>query len=118
METTGTMAGGNLPWQPFSLAKLNHLVVNERRTVLVDFSAEWCLTCKTLEKAVLRSDPVTQAIAQSGAVTMYADFTEYPPEIERTIKALRSNGVPVIAIFPASAPMSRSCFAALIPRAS
>jgi thiol:disulfide interchange protein len=35
---------------------------------------------------------------------MYADFTEYPPEIERTIKALRSNGVPVIAIFPASAP--------------
>jgi suppressor for copper-sensitivity B len=104
METASAVAGRDSAWQPFSLAKLNRLVVDERRTVLVDFSAEWCLTCKTLEKAVLRSAPVTQAIAQSGAVTMYADFTEYPPEIERTIKALRSNGVPVIAIFPASAP--------------
>ncbi len=35
---------------------------------------------------------------------MYADFTDYPPEIDRTIKALRANGVPVIAVFPGATP--------------
>ena len=51
--------------------------------MLVDFSAEWCLTCKVFEKTVLHTEPVEKAIADSGAVTMYADYTDYPPEIEQ-----------------------------------
>jgi thiol:disulfide interchange protein len=80
------------------------VAVNEGRTVLVDFSAEWCLNCKFFEKTVLHTKPVEDAIARSGAVTMYGDYTKYPPEIDETIKALRANGVPVIAIFPGDAP--------------
>jgi thiol:disulfide interchange protein len=99
-----TIGDSGSPWQPFSLAALQRDVVERGHTLLVDFSAEWCLTCKMLEKTVLRSGPVEQAIAKSGVVTMYGDFTEYPPEIDRTIRALGSNGVPVIAIFPASEP--------------
>jgi thiol:disulfide interchange protein len=91
-------------WQPFSLEKLKQVAVDEGRTVLVDFSAEWCLNCKFFERTVLHTKPVEQAIAGSGAVTMYGDFTKYPPEIEQTIKALGANGVPVIAIFPGDAP--------------
>ena len=93
-----------LDWQPFSLAKLQQVAVDEGRTVLVDFSADWCITCKALEKTVLHTERVKQAIADSGAVTMYGDYTDYPPEIERTIRALKSNGVPVIAIFPGDRP--------------
>lgn len=91
-------------WQPFSLERLQQVAVDEGKTVIVDFSAEWCFNCKVFEKSVLHTRPVEQAIAKSGAVTMYADFTEYPPEIDRTIKALGANGVPVIAIFPGSSP--------------
>jgi suppressor for copper-sensitivity B len=91
-------------WQPFSLESLQQVAVDEGKTVLVDFSAEWCITCKALEKTVLHTEPVEKAIADSGAVTMYADFTDYPPEIEKTIRALKSNGVPVIAIFPGDRP--------------
>jgi thiol:disulfide interchange protein/DsbC/DsbD-like thiol-disulfide interchange protein len=91
-------------WQPFSLARLQQVAVEEGRTVLVDFSADWCITCKALEKTVLHTQRVQQAIADSGAVPMYGDFTDYPPEIERTIRALKSNGVPVIAIFPGDRP--------------
>jgi thiol:disulfide interchange protein len=97
-------AAGDIAWQPFSLEKLNELAVKEGRTVLVDFSAEWCVNCKVLEAAVLHTEAVEQAIAAAGAVTMYADYTDYPPEIERTIRALKSNGVPVIAIFPGARP--------------
>jgi thiol:disulfide interchange protein len=91
-------------WQPFSLERLKQVAVDEGKTVLVDFSAEWCINCKFFEKTVLHTDPVKQAIARFGAVPMYADYTDYPPEIDRTLKALRSNGVPVIAVFPGNTP--------------
>lgn len=91
-------------WQPFSLAKLRQLTVAEGRTVLVDFSAEWCLTCKALERTVLHTDAVNAAIAKGDVVTMYGDFTDYSPEIKETIKALGGAGVPTIAIFPGGDP--------------
>lgn len=91
-------------WQPFSLRKLGQLAIKNGRTVLVDFSAEWCVTCKTLEQTVLHTAPVDQAIRAGNVVTMYADFTDFPPEIQATIKALRSSGVPVIAVFPGNDP--------------
>jgi thiol-disulfide isomerase/thioredoxin len=82
------------------LERLKQVAVDDGQTVLVDFSAEWCINCKLFEKTVLHTQPVQQAIAKSRVVTMYADYTDYPDEIQRTLKALRANGVPVIAIFP------------------
>jgi suppressor for copper-sensitivity B len=103
-------APSDMAWQPFSLERLKQVAVDEGRTVLVDFSAEWCLNCKFFEKTVLHTKPVEQAIARSGAVTMYGDYTKYPPEIDETIKALRANGVPVIAIFPGDTPYAPIVF--------
>jgi thiol:disulfide interchange protein len=91
-------------WQPFSLERLKQVAVDEGRTVLVDFSAEWCINCKLYERTVLHTEPVKKAIERVDAMTMYADFTERPPEIDRTIRALGANGVPVIAIFPGGDP--------------
>jgi thiol:disulfide interchange protein len=91
-------------WQPFSLEKLKQVAVDEGHTVLVDFSADWCVNCKFFEKTVLHTEAIKKAIERSGAVPMYADFTDYPQEINRTIRALGANGVPVIAIFPGDTP--------------
>jgi suppressor for copper-sensitivity B len=95
---------GDQPWQSFSLAKLQRKAIEERKTVLVDFTADWCLTCKTFEKIALKTKNVEKALADAGVVTMVADYTRRPQPIEKTIQALKSNGVPVIAIFPASDP--------------
>jgi thiol:disulfide interchange protein DsbD len=91
-------------WDPFSLVKLQEVAVDSGRTVLVDFSADWCFNCKVLERTVLESVPVRDAIEQTGAVQLYADYTDYPDEIKHTIRALKSNGVPVVAIFPGDRP--------------
>jgi suppressor for copper-sensitivity B len=101
----------DMAWQPFSLERLKEVAVEKGQTVLVDFSAEWCTNCKWFEKTVLHTKPVEQAIARSGAVTMYGDYTKYPPEIDKTIKALGANGVPVIAIFPGNRPYKPIVFA-------
>ena len=101
---------GDQPWQSFSLAKLQRKAIEEGRTVLVDFTADWCLTCKTLEKVALKTKDVENAINAAGVVTMVADYTRRPLAIEKTIQALKSNGVPVIAIFPASDPYTPIVF--------
>ena len=75
-------------------------LVGSSQPVLIDFSAEWCVNCKVLEETVLHTEPVMGAIKKAGVVTLYGDFTKQPPELTRMIKALGSDGVPVIAIFP------------------
>ena len=91
-------------WQAFSLARLQQVAVEGKKTVLVDFSADWCWNCKALEKAVLHTDVVEQAVKTNEIVTMYADYTHTPPEIKQTLSALGANGVPVIAVFPGNDP--------------
>jgi len=91
-------------WAPFSLSRLQRVAVEEGRTVIVDFSANWCAICKVLERTVLHTSPVERAIADADAAPMYADFSDYPEELKRTIGALKSSGVPVIAVFPGGAP--------------
>jgi suppressor for copper-sensitivity B len=103
-------AAPEVAWQPFSLERLKQVAVDDGKTVIVDFSADWCINCKVLEQTVLHTEPVEQAIERTGAVTMYADFTKYPPEIDRVLKGLGANGVPVIAIFPGGNPYEPKVF--------
>ena len=44
-----------LPWQMFSAERLQELT-RQNQTVMVDFTADWCLICKTLERTVLNTD--------------------------------------------------------------
>jgi suppressor for copper-sensitivity B len=78
--------------------------LTEGKPVLVDFTADWCLTCKTLEKTVLHSDPVQQAIKKAGAVFLVADWTDNDPEVTKMLTRLGSKQVPVIAIFSPANP--------------
>jgi suppressor for copper-sensitivity B len=91
-------------YQAFSLDKLQRFAAEEGRTVLVDFTADWCLTCQVFEAAVLHSDPVEKALAAQDVVTMKADYTDKPENLARVLRALDSNGVPVVAVFPGNDP--------------
>src|SRR6185503_3318927 len=64
-----------LDWQPFSVEKLKELTA-ERKTVLVDFTADWCPTCIALENAVLNTKAVKQAVEEHQVETLLADWTE------------------------------------------
>ena len=86
-------------WRPFTAQRLEALVAQDK-TVLVDFSADWCLVCKTLEKTVLHTAEVKEVVERNGVITLYADYTRKPPEVKKMLRRLQSNGVPVIAIFP------------------
>jgi thiol:disulfide interchange protein DsbD len=87
-------------WQPYSEQQLQRLIA-ANRTVLVDFTADWCLTCKTLEATVLDTQEVRDALRANGVVALQADWTNGDPEISQKLESLGGKQVPVVAIFPA-----------------
>jgi thiol:disulfide interchange protein/DsbC/DsbD-like thiol-disulfide interchange protein len=92
-----------IQWQPFSLDDLNtHLQGNE--TVFIDFTAEWCLTCKVNEKTVLADKEVIQKFKSTGIVPIKADWTNRNPDITRLLSKFGRSGVPLYVIFPAGKP--------------
>ncbi len=93
----------DLPWEEFSLAALDEHISADR-TVMVDFTARWCPTCKVLERSVLNTKPVQQVVEKNDVVTLVADWSDGDEEIGRVLEALGSKQLPVIAIFPAGDP--------------
>ena len=63
-----------------------------------------CATCKTLEKVVLGTTDVRNAVRQDGVVMVHADWTHGEPEISKFMEYLGAKEVPVIAIFPPDRP--------------
>ena len=96
-------AGNKLAWQPFSKDLLKQLT-REHKTVMVDFTAEWCANCKTLEKWVLNTADVKAAVEGNRVVPLVADYTDLPQEITDMLTLLKAGAVPVLAIFPAGDP--------------
>ncbi len=94
---------GKLAWQPFSVATLERLTA-EGHTVMVDFTADWCLVCKTNEWLVLNTEKTRELVEANGVVPLLADWTDGSEEIQRMLESLGSRSIPVTAIFPAGRP--------------
>lgn len=85
-------------------APVGAAVPDEPRTVLVDFTADWCTNCKFLEKTVLQDPQIVDAFERDQVVLLKADYTHQPPEIKRLLNVLLSDQVPVIAVFSPDNP--------------
>jgi thiol:disulfide interchange protein DsbD len=93
-----------LPWQPFTTRAEFEKLLGAGKTVLVDFTADWCATCKTLEAWYMNTREVRDLVRANGVVTVKADWTNYSPEVTAMLELLGAKQVPVIAIFPAGNP--------------
>jgi thiol:disulfide interchange protein/DsbC/DsbD-like thiol-disulfide interchange protein len=90
-------------WIPFSPERLQ-IELAAGRTVFIDFTAAWCITCKFNEASVLESAAVKSAFERYGVVKMKADWTNADPVITKTLKQFGRVGVPLYVLYPAAAP--------------
>ncbi len=74
------------------------------RSVFIDFTAAWCITCKFNEANVLESAAVKSAFERHGIVKMKADWTNADPVITKTLKQFGRVGVPLYVLYPATRP--------------
>jgi suppressor for copper-sensitivity B len=92
--------GSIIPWKSFSQPELVKLT-GEGKTVLVDFTADWCWTCKLNLRLAIETNEVKDLIAQNQVVPLLADWTDGSPEIKKMLESLDSASIPFLAIFPA-----------------
>jgi thiol:disulfide interchange protein len=69
------------------------------RVVFVNMTADWCVTCKANEKAVLGTDAFRDALAAADAIYMKGDWTNVDPAITRFLEQHGAVGVPLYVVF-------------------
>jgi thiol:disulfide interchange protein/DsbC/DsbD-like thiol-disulfide interchange protein len=84
--------------EPYSEARLAELRA-EGRTVFVDFTADWCITCKVNERVALASTDVRKAFAERKVAWLVADWTREDPAITAALARFGRNGVPLYLVY-------------------
>ena len=80
--------------EKFSEARLAELRA-QGRPVFAYFTADWCLTCKVNEKAVIETDAVARALADRKVAVLVGDWTDGDPALGRFIERHNRAGVPL-----------------------
>lgn len=89
----------SISWVPFSTATMKELL-SEGRPVFVDFTADWCITCKFNERTAINTPAVRTLIEQRGIVPVKADWTNSDPEITAALAEFGRVGVPFYVFYP------------------
>ncbi|MEH6698564.1 MAG: thioredoxin family protein [Brevundimonas sp.] len=69
------------------------------RPVLVNFTADWCVTCKINERVALTSGQVRAAMDETKAVYLVGDWTVRDPAITRELERHGRSGVPLYLLY-------------------
>ena len=102
-NTQATEAKTGIDWLPFNLAKVDDLQA-QGRPVFVDFTADWCITCKLNERTALADPAVIKAFASNEVAALRADWTRQDQSITRTLEANGRAGVPLYLFYPRPGP--------------
>ena len=87
--------------EPYSAERL--LALRKAGTVVfVDVTADWCITCKVNERAVLFTPAFKAMFEQQGAVYMIADNTEPNEAIGAFLRTHHAVGLPLYVVYPAN----------------
>lgn len=78
-------------WKPWSEAKLQE---EKGKLVFMDFTAEWCLTCKVNKKLVLETDAFEELAKKHNLTLLRADWTRRDDKITEYLKRYGAVGVP------------------------
>jgi thiol:disulfide interchange protein DsbD len=88
-----------LVWEEFTKDSLEKALASGR-PVFVDFTADWCLTCKTNERFAIDTPQVRQAFSTRKAILLRADWTKGDPAITEILKSHGRAGVPMYLVYP------------------
>jgi len=78
--------------------------VAEGKSVFVDVTADWCLTCKANKILVLDSNKIRSYLNQKEVVAMRADWTHADPIIASFLQRFLRYGIPFNIVFGPEAP--------------
>jgi thiol:disulfide interchange protein DsbD len=83
-------------WSPEAVAAAQA----DGRPVLVDFTADWCLTCQVNKKTSIEIPSVRAKLKSMNAVTLLGDYTRFPDNITVELNRFNRAGVPLVLVYP------------------
>ncbi len=92
-----------IAWVQYDEAALDQYQA-EGRTVLIDFTAKWCVNCIVNYNVAINTEATRKVIEELDAVPMLADWTDRNDEIKAKLAELESRSIPVLAIYPGANP--------------
>jgi len=97
VEAGGQAVAGADAWSPERVAALRA----EGRPVFVNFTADWCVTCKVNERLALSDRRVTEAFQQTGVAYLKGDWTARDAVIAAALAEHGRSGVPLYLLYGA-----------------
>lgn len=94
----GSSEGKHLAWVAFDEQEAKNLAAGGR-PVFVDFTADWCLTCKANERLVIDTPEVAAAFERHQVVAMKGDWTSRDDRITDFLKRYGRSAVPFYVLF-------------------
>ena len=84
-------------WDEFNSTELSQRIGKEK--IFLDFTADWCPTCKVLEATVLTNENIIRWRNMYGIAFIKVDMTKPNPEAEALLRSLGSRSIPTAALF-------------------
>jgi thiol:disulfide interchange protein DsbD len=97
-QTQASYNAHNGVWGPYTTEKLEK-ALSEHKVVVIDFTAEWCLNCKTLRALVLDQPKVVSGMRAPDVVALEADLTSRTAPGWVKLKDLNEVGIPLLVIY-------------------
>jgi thiol:disulfide interchange protein/DsbC/DsbD-like thiol-disulfide interchange protein len=98
VAASATVSAGS-GWEKFTPERLAS-ELQQGHPVFIDFTAEWCITCKFNESTVLETAAVRAAFSEHQVVKLKADWTNGDPAITKLLKQFGRPGVPLYVLYP------------------
>ena len=89
-----------LPADAWSEAKVQAALASGR-PVLVNFTADWCVSCKINERTALSSPVTARALREANALYLEGDWTRRDDAITRELERHGRSGVPLYLVYRA-----------------
>jgi thiol:disulfide interchange protein DsbD len=87
-----------IAWEVFSEERVAELVA-QGKPVFVDFTADWCLSCKVNERVAFSSKEVQAKFKELGIVALKADWTLRDEKIARALAKYGRNSIPLYVLY-------------------
>jgi len=104
--TTSKWSNGlpdDLAWQDLDTVRIEQQV-KEGKTVFVNITADWCITCKANKIGVILQDPVYSKLQTENVVTMEGDWTVRSEKVTNYLQNNGRFGVPFNIVYGPKAP--------------
>jgi len=97
---------GPVDWVYYTEGKFK-AAADERKIIVMVFTAEWCLNCKAMEQGVLHSPAIVTLFKRDSIVPMKVDITGQNPAGKAKLREVGNLTIPLLVIF---APDGRQVF--------